>query len=89
MSFKVSIIIPIFNAEESLEKSIESIINQTIGFESLGTNSQPRNIEIYMGETSVSSFGSTATSEFVPVDQLELVYSGVWNITAGWQMFHL
>lgn len=35
MSFKVSIIIPIFNAEESLEKSIESIINQTIGFESL------------------------------------------------------
>ena len=62
------------------------IIN-AIGFESLGTNSQPRNIEIYMGETSVSSFGSTATSEFVPVDQLELVYSGVWNITAGWQMF--
>ncbi|MCR4812958.1 MAG: gliding motility-associated C-terminal domain-containing protein [Bacteroidales bacterium] len=58
-----------------------------IGFESLGTNSQPRTIEIYMGETSASSFASAATSEFVPVDQLELVYSGVWNITAGWQMF--
>ena len=58
-----------------------------IGFESMGTNSQPRTIEIYMGETNTTSFTAANTSQFVPIDQLELVYSGVWNITAGWQMF--
>ena len=62
-------------------------IIHSIGFESTGTNSQVRTIDIYMGETNVTSFESAATSAFIPVDQLELVYSGTWNITAGWQMF--
>jgi len=35
MNFKISVIIPIFNAERHLEKSIESIIQQSIGFENI------------------------------------------------------
>ena len=58
-----------------------------IGFESAGANSVERNIEIYMGETNVSSFTSSDLTQFIDVGQLELVYSGTWNITAGWQMF--
>ena len=58
-----------------------------IGFESSGTNSVARNIEIYMGETNVSSFTEAALTQFIDAGQLELVYSGTWNITEGWQMF--
>jgi len=58
-----------------------------IGFESAGANSVPRDIEIYMGETDVSSFTSSDLTQYIDVGQLELVYSGTWNITAGWQMF--
>lgn len=35
MEYKVSIVIPIYNAEKYLKKCIESIINQTIGFENI------------------------------------------------------
>lgn len=35
MSFKISIIMPIFNAEENLNRSINSIIQQTFGFENI------------------------------------------------------
>lgn len=35
MSYKVSVIIPIYNAEDSIEKLIKSIINQSIGFENI------------------------------------------------------
>ena len=35
MSYKVSIIIPVYNAEKTLENAINSIINQSIGFENI------------------------------------------------------
>ena len=35
MSFKISIIMPIYNAEANLKRSINSIIQQTIGFENI------------------------------------------------------
>lgn len=35
MNFKISVIIPIYNAEKNLEKSIQSVINQSIGFENI------------------------------------------------------
>lgn len=35
MSYKVSVIVPIFNAEKELSSAIESIINQSIGFENI------------------------------------------------------
>lgn len=35
MSYKISIVIPIFNVAEKLERSFKSILNQTFGFENL------------------------------------------------------
>ena len=35
MSYKISIIMPIYNAEKYLERTIQSIINQNIGFENI------------------------------------------------------
>ena len=35
MEYKISVIIPIFNSEKYLKESIESVINQTIGFENI------------------------------------------------------
>ena len=33
--YKISVIMPVYNAEKSLHKSISSVINQTIGFEDI------------------------------------------------------
>lgn len=35
MKYKISIVVPIYNAEKYLKECVESIINQTIGFENL------------------------------------------------------
>lgn len=35
MNYKVSVIIPVYNAEKNLENAIQSVINQTIGFENI------------------------------------------------------
>lgn len=35
MSYKISVIVPVFNAESDLKSAIESIINQTFGFENI------------------------------------------------------
>ena len=35
MEYKVSVIIPVYNAEKNLENAIKSVINQTIGFENI------------------------------------------------------
>lgn len=35
MKFKFSVIIPVYNVEEYLEETVESVINQTIGFENI------------------------------------------------------
>ena len=58
-----------------------------IGFNSLFDNSKPRTISIYMGHTTKSSFSSN--SDFVSINDLTEVYSGTWNITAGWNEFEL
>lgn len=33
MSYKISVIIPVYNAEDAINQAIDSVINQTIGFE--------------------------------------------------------
>lgn len=35
MTYKISVIVPIFNAENDLKNAINSVINQTIGFENI------------------------------------------------------
>ena len=35
MEYKVSVIIPVYNAEENLKKTVQSVINQSIGFENI------------------------------------------------------
>lgn len=35
MKYKISIIIPVYNAEKYLKECVESIMNQTIGFENI------------------------------------------------------
>lgn len=35
MKYKVSVIIPVYNAEDYLKTAIESVINQTIGLKTL------------------------------------------------------
>lgn len=35
MTYKISVIVPIYNQEKYLEKAIESVINQTIGFQNI------------------------------------------------------
>ena len=35
MSYKISVIIPVYNAEDDLKNAIESILNQTLGFENI------------------------------------------------------
>ena len=35
MSYKISVIVPVYNAENDLKRAIESIINQTIGFKNI------------------------------------------------------
>ena len=35
MNYKISIIIPIYNAQDTLKIAINSVINQTIGFENI------------------------------------------------------
>ena len=35
MSYKISVIIPVYNAEKHLDNTIKSIINQSIGFENI------------------------------------------------------
>ena len=31
--FKISVVIPIYNVEEYIEEALDSVINQTLGFE--------------------------------------------------------
>lgn len=61
----------------------------SIAFESQGENSVDRTIEIYMGETDDISFELASGSAFVTSDSLQLVYSGPWSISDGWQTFAL
>ena len=35
MNFKISVIIPVYNAKEDIAQAIDSIINQTIGFDNI------------------------------------------------------
>ena len=58
-----------------------------IAFNSSAANSNARTISIYMGHTTKSSFANA--SDFVSINDLTEVYSGTWNITAGWNEFEL
>lgn len=58
-----------------------------IGFNAASSNSQQRNIIVYMGETDQSTFTSGTPPNFVDPSSLTEVYSGTWNITAGWNYF--
>lgn len=60
-------------------------IIHSIGFQAVASNSTPRQVDIYMGEVDRATFASS--TDWVPVSQLEHVYTGTWNITAGWNMF--
>ena len=60
-------------------------IIHSIGFNAVGANSTPRQVDIYMGEVDRATFASS--TDWVPVSQLEHVYTGTWNIVAGWNMF--
>ena len=33
--YKISVIIPVYNVEKYLEETIESVVNQTIGFDNI------------------------------------------------------
>ena len=33
--YKISVIVPIYNVEEFIEEAIESVVNQSIGFENI------------------------------------------------------
>ena len=35
MEYKVSVIIPVYNAEKNLRNTVQSVINQSIGFENI------------------------------------------------------
>ena len=35
MTFKISVIMPVYNAEDELNTAIDSIINQSFGFENI------------------------------------------------------
>lgn len=58
-----------------------------IGFNAYSSNSVARAVDIYIGETTASTFSSTA--DWVPASDLQLVYSGTWNIVAGWNVIQL
>lgn len=56
-----------------------------IGFNAYSSNSQPRSVIVYMGETDQTTF--TSGTNFVDPASLTEVYSGTWTITAGWNYF--
>lgn len=82
-SYKQSYAQMIYTAEEIGTPGLIT----AIGVNSYSTNSVARVIDIYIGETSASTFAST--SDWVPASNLQLVYSGTWNIAAGWNVFQL
>ena len=57
-NFKISIIIPVFNVEDYIERAFNSLLNQTIGFENLevifiddkSTDSSPKIIKTYSNQ---------------------------------------
>ena len=63
----------------------------SIAFKSSATNSVARNVKIYMGMTTKTSFASA--TDFVPLSGLTLVYDGsiygTWSITEGWNQFDI
>ena len=68
------------------EVGTPGLIN-SIGFNAASSNSVARTIDIYMGETTSTAF--SGTNAWIPESELQLVYSGTWNIASGWNMFQL
>lgn len=50
---------------------------------------QKTNVDIYMGITTKTAFATYSTADWVPLSDLTLVYSGVFNCSQGWNSFDL
>ena len=60
----------------------------SIAFKAASANAQARDIEIYIGHTTKTSFSSN--TDFVPVSQLTRVYTeSSWTIDADWNTFDI
>ena len=57
----------------------------SIAFRATEANPSQRWARIYMGKTNKTSFDNQY--DFIPKDQLTLVYSGRWNVVEGWNKF--
>lgn len=92
MSYKVSVITPVYNAESSLKNAIDSIINQTIGFE---------NIELILVDDKSTDNSRSIVSEYAyRYDNIKSIFLdentgspseprniGIENVTAPYFMF--
>ena len=56
--YKISVIIPIYNAEKYLKRTIESVINQTFGF---------NNIELILVDDSSSDYSKEKNLYFISI----------------------
>ena len=66
--YKVSVIIPVYNAENSLKHCINSVINQTIGFE---------NIELILVDDNSSDGSKSIIMDYAnEYDNIKPVFSG-------------
>ena len=54
----------------------------SISFQAVHANAATRNVSIFLAQTTKTEFENN--EDFVPVDELTLVYNGPWKIEAGW-----
>ncbi len=54
----------------------------SISFQAAHANAATRNVSIFLAQTTKTKFENN--EDFVPIDELTLVYNGPWKIEAGW-----
>ena len=72
--YKISVITPVYNAESSLKNAIDSIINQTIGFE---------NIEFILVDDKSTDGSRSIILEYA--DKYDNIKAIFWNFVTGFQ----